>query len=762
MYALDPETLQDFLTESSELIEQLESDLVVLERTPSDPDLINTVFRALHTIKGSSSFLDLTNLVKVAHAAESALSAARNKQAVVDRPMMDLLLQVVDLVKIQIGQVRAGQDLTAPDETLVNTLKQIGEGKQSSLGSVSAVAAPSPAAVTSAPAGSDEWVQRTSMKLGPGKAELADFMADDAAASVTKIGELVVLLDDPATRLTAAADLTEACHALAQSADFFELDMLTRLTQAIGAVAQAQQRPDFSSDRRLQLRLAASMLLLKEQAEALTSKQVVSRRIETFIERMLAAASGASDPATQVPEGATAQSVLVADGVFPPETPGAAGTFEDSGARAAVGTAGEPQKIEDKKGHGVEADHTIRVEVGRLEALMNLVGELVLQKNRIQALIRAAGAKAPLPGELKEQLTAAGGGLDRVTSDMQVAVLRTRMQPLEKLFGKYPRLIRDLASKTGKQIELRIEGGETEVDKSVIEELGDPLVHLMRNAADHGLEAPDERIAAGKPPQGTIRLVAKHEGGNVSVQVIDDGRGLTRDRIGRKAVERGLVAAEALTQMSDSEVFRFIFLPGFSTAEQVSDLSGRGVGMDVVRTNIEKLKGTIDLSSTPGRGTTVAIKIPLTVAIMPAMMVGVGKEIYAVPLESIVEIVRPESAQLLSIGEHPVLRLRDQVLPLISAAEVFDLPDHHMIATPFVVVLEMNEKRVGLMVARPIGQQEVVIKSLEQLQAQGAVRGRTRGPIAGATVRDDGNVSLIVDVAELIRRAENTRVKKAA
>lgn len=759
MYALDPETLQDFLTESSELIEQLESDLVVLERTPSDPDLINTVFRALHTIKGSSSFLDLTNLVKVAHAAESALSAARNKQAVVDRPMMDLLLQVVDLVKIQIAQVRAGEDLTAPDETLVNTLKLIGEGKQSTLGQ-SPVAAPDlPTRAAPAPTQSDEWVQRTGLKLGAGKAELADFMADDAASSITKIGELIELLDDPAKRTTAATDLAEACHALAQSADFFELDMLTRLTQAIGAAADAQQRPEFNPDPGLTLRLKASMLLLTEQAEALASRQVVSRRIDAFIERILSAAAGTPDPTSKVTEASTPRGVLIADGVFPPESSVAATSPDESAARVATG---EPQKSEEKKVHGVEADHTIRVEVGRLEALMNLVGELVLQKNRIQALIRAAGSQALLAGELKEQLTVAGGGLDRVTSDMQVAVLRTRMQPLDKLFGKYPRLIRDLASKTGKQIELRIEGGETEVDKSVIEELGDPLVHLMRNAADHGLETPEERVAAGKSPQGTIRLVAKHEGGNVSVQVIDDGRGLTRDRIGRKAVERGLVAAESLPQMSDADVFRFIFLPGFSTAEQVSDLSGRGVGMDVVRTNIEKLKGTIDLSSTPGRGTTVAIKIPLTVAIMPAMMVGVAKEIYAVPLESIVEIVRPESAQLLSIGEHPVLRLRDQVLPLISAAEVFDLPDHHMIATPFVVVLEMNDKRVGLMVARPIGQQEVVIKSLEQLQAQGAVRGRTKGPIAGATVRDDGNVSLIVDVAELIRRAENTRVKRAA
>jgi two-component system chemotaxis sensor kinase CheA len=321
------------------------------------------------------------------------------------------------------------------------------------------------------------------------------------------------------------------------------------------------------------------------------------------------------------------------------------------------------------------------------------------------------------------------------------------MQPLDKLFGRYPRLIRDLATKTGKQIQLVIEGGDTEVDKSVIEELGDPLVHLIRNSADHGLEGPEERTKAGKSALGTITLRASHEGSHVRVLVMDDGRGLARERIAKKAIERGLTTQEQVSAMSDREVFNFIFEAGFSTAEKVSDLSGRGVGMDVVRTNIQKLKGSIELSSQAGNGTTVAITIPLTVAILQAMMVGVGPEIYAVPLTSILEIVRPQADQVSSIGGHQVMRLRDSVLPLVSAADLFEQPTDRRSEQPFAVVIQSGQKQVGLMVSRLIGQQEVVIKPLDEGE-------RTTRAVSGATVRDDGGVSLIVDVEQLVRMAQ--------
>lgn len=779
MNGLDPQILQDFLTESGELLGALETDLVELERTPDDPEMVNRVFRALHTIKGSASFLSLTNLVTIAHAAESALNAARNRQAIIDRPFMDRLLAVVDLLKVQFEQVAGGQDLTEPDPELVRVLKLIGDGKQSSLGDEPGEGPAPTHAENAAP--DDAGDDTSPLELPPGKAELAEFMIADTAEGVSKIRSLASILMDPAARAQAAADLVETADALSRSVDFFGLATMTELTRALQQAAEAARSAGFAGSPGFAARVSACALLLSEHADCLQRRRVLGRSAGTLAERLSALASGHA-PGEGFGLESTIDEVFAADGVAPGSGPEAHRSpdpadaadhpanapqrehedHEPAAQHAPRAAAGEPARKPDdaKKGAAPAGEQTIRVEVGRLETLMNLVGELVLQKNRLQALVRRAAQEPALPGHLRESLTAAGGGLDRVTGDMQAAVLRTRMQPLDKLFGKYPRLIRDLASKTGKKIDLIIEGGETEVDKSVIEELGDPLVHLMRNAADHGLEPPAERLANGKPEGGTITLSASNEGGHVRVLVRDDGRGLSRERIGRKAVERGMITPEALAQMSDRDVYRFIFAAGFSTADQVSDLSGRGVGMDVVRTNIENLKGTIDLDSVPGKGATVAITIPLTVAIMPAMMVGVASEIYAVPLSSITEIVRPEQSRVMTIGEHPVLRLRDEVLPLVRAAEVFGLPDHRMVASPFAVILSMNGKRVGLMVTRLIGQQEIVIKSLDGLASrQGA---GVRGPIAGATVRDDGNVSLIVDVAELFRLAETRPARAAA
>lgn len=832
----DPEILKDFLTESGELLEQLEGDLVSLESTPSDPELLNQVFRALHTIKGSASFLQLTNLVTVAHAAESALNSARGGQVIVDRPMMDRLLEAVDIIRGHMTALQAGEPLAEPSQAVVDALTVYGEGQQladdtagnastsavnthaladadpnlaaaiSALDSIDADAlaadntALAPQAQAAAPVAAPVAAQIASvgqvgqvgsttapttvasvatmtrdLALGPGRADLFDFLVSDVEQSLDRIREAAPLLNEIGSRPAASNALVELGEQLAKAVEFFELESMGDLAHAIEQVGRQAQSLADDVMPMVSRRMSDVINALGTHTNALKTRKVVTDPVADLVDNLDAAMKGMpggdSDSVNDFGGASDFTAASVAspsDSFATPTTPGDTSFAEHKPEASQTSREIKPgatdAKVHDKPGaekpsdkanaaNAEKAESTIRVEVGRLEALMNLVGELVLQKNRIAALTRRMGV-SDADHDMAEAMGLAASGLDRVTGDIQLAVMRTRMQPLDKLFGKYPRLIRDLAQKTGKKMQLVVEGGETEVDKSVLEALGDPLVHLLRNSADHGIDTPEERTKAGKPEFGTILLRASHEGSHVRVVVSDDGRGLSRERITKKAVERGLVTAEAIAAMTDREVYRFIFEAGFSTADKVSDLSGRGVGMDVVKTNIQHLKGTIDLESTPGKGTSVSINIPLTVAILPAMMVAVANEIYAIPLGSILEIVKPERTLVSSIGGHPVMRLRDTVLPLISAANIFDVDGcGDPIDEPFAVVLSMNERRIGLMVSRLIGQQEIVIKPLE-----GAKGASSKRAVSGATVRDDGGVSLIVDVAELIRMAEHVKV----
>lgn len=827
----EQDIIQDFLTESGELLDQLDQDLVVLECAPQDQELLNRVFRALHTIKGSASFLALTNLVAIAHAAESALNAARSGSVVLNKSAMDLILAAVDVLKRQFQDLKSGQDLVRADDALIAGLMGIAEGRTPAAALVAAahpceaaaavpttelvdghvVAPVAQVAPSPAPAALDP--ERRPLALPESKSSLIEFLIADVRETISHAEAAAAQLAGLDTRHSAGSRLNELGESMSKAAAFFEFDQMNALSTALTRIGgEATTLNDQIINQTLP-RISAILDLLREQAEGLASGMVISRPIGGLCQSVsLLLDDGALPPDRVLDAGASASQALVVDGVIhegasvsavaplstdtpdrgstPPamlelaHTPAPAPESAPSPAPAApvIATAidhappsalrsqaAEPASTDTRQTPSAAsaspgAEQTIRVEVARLESLLNLVGELVLQKNRISAIARSAVAGKIETADFAESFTAATGNLDRVTSDLQAAVMRTRMQPLEKLFGRYPRLIRDLARKTNKDIRLVIEGGDTEVDKSVIEELGDPLVHIMRNSADHGIETPEQRRAASKPEQGTITLRACHEGSHVKVEIIDDGRGLSRARIGRKAVERGLVTEQALAQMSDNQVQQLIFAAGFSTADQVTDLSGRGVGMDVVRTNVEKINGAIELDSTEGRGTTISIKIPLTVAILTAMMVRIGTETYAVPLASIVEIVKPEPEALGSIQGAPVMRLRDSVLPLLDGCSIFNLPAKCRSETPFVVVVAQGDKRIGLQVSRLIGQQEVVIKPLDDM-LDAARSGGSAGPISGATVRDDGGVSLIVDVARMVRiaedRARSTKVARA-
>lgn len=808
--SFDQEIVQDFLTESGELLEQLDQDLVVLEGTPRDPEMLNRVFRALHTIKGSASFLALTNLVEIAHAAESALNSARAGSVVLNKAAMDLILGAVDVLKKQFGNLRAGEDLVKADDALVHALAQIGEGRVPTMATaapavaeakaapvVSATIEETPARTASAEvtntqsdsgtsAGATSPIERLPLRLDDSKSSLIEFLVADLRETIAQADEAIGMFRSAERRQSGASKLSELGESMLKSARFFDFGQMEKLADAIMKVGSEQ---DLSEPMMAQLlpRVQGAFELIREQTDGLAYATLVKRPIDGLcasIKTLLT--EGRLDERHTLEPGASMERALATDGVIVEErdealpsamsattTPSAEPTADDESAPAAVSaaptspvmptesapaaasvntasSAAAPASGASEGGESkgaVQADQTIRVEVGRLEALLNLVGELVLQKNRLAAIARNAQSTGIGSHEFHETFTTATGSLDRVTGDIQVAVMRTRMQPLDKLFGRYPRLIRDLARKTGKEIKLVIEGGHTEVDKSVIEELGDPLVHILRNSADHGIEMPEDRVKAGKNASGTITLSASHEGSFVQVKIKDDGKGLSRSRIGKKAIERGLATEQTLAQMSDADVYKFIFAAGFSTAEKVTDLSGRGVGMDVVRTNIEKIKGSVDLESVEGKGTVLTIKIPLTVAILTAMMVRIGTETYAVPLASVVEIVKPEGSQLSSIRGSPVMRLRDEVVPLLNGCDVFELPEHKRDESPFAVILAMGDKRVGLMVTKLIGQQEVVIKPLDEMVDRA-------GPVSGATVRDDGGVSLIVDVGRMCRLAE--------
>ena len=770
MEEMDPSLIQDFLTESNELLEQLDSDLVKLEEIDDDSEskeLLNGVFRALHTIKGAASFLSMTTLTTFAHAAEDALNKLRKGEVAVTTEIMDAMLRSVDILRGMLGEVAASQPITEGPAELIQQLHAIAESQadiaDAEPAAETATQSPSSPADTEASGNAIE----SQLDLPPAKADLLDFMAADLADSARQIGDLLTEVRDTATRSEGAARLGQVTGPMRQTADFFELDGLACLVDLLEKAAAAINTVSQENYLELLVRLEAINHLIDEQSEALNRKIAMNWPLGTFKERVESLAQGdalSSDVAGLHQN--EVEKVLVLDAVIEPadssrstqETtaaqPAETTTSQSLGQEAAKPKASnqEPAPQSQTKGGGeaktktaAVGDQTVRVEVGRLEALLNLVGQLVLNKNRVVALSRRLN-EFGLPHETVEDFAGASGELDRLIGELQIGVMRTRMQPLSKLFDRYPRVIRDMARKTGKKLHLEIAGKETEVDKTVLENLADPLVHILRNSADHGIEDPQKRIDSGKPDVGTIRLNAEHQGSHVRVEIIDNGKGLDREVIGKKAVEKGLTSPDQLPAMSDEDVFRFIFAAGFSTAAQVTDLSGRGVGMDVVRTNIQKLNGTINVRSVKGEGTTIEILIPLTVAIMPAMIVGVGKHLYAVPLTTILEIVRPEQASLYSVKGQPVLKLRDKVLPLLDMRQKLKESESDQ-AQKFAVIVGVGNDQIGLVVDRLIGQQEIVIKSLDDCYA-------TQGPFSGATIREDGGVSLILDVNQLVRQAQ--------
>ncbi len=660
------EIMEDFLIEAFEMNEQLDQDLVELEHNPEDLDLLNRIFRVAHTIKGSSSFLNLNILTHLTHNMEDVLNRARKGEIKITPDIMDVVLRSIDLMKTLLVTIRdTGSDTNNGKENEIEeAVKQLQAITSQNLEGAKE-------GTKEAPQKENKEEAKEENKENKAKAPTAENASSDNP-----------LADEPDLDYTnMSAEEVEA-----------EIERLLNKRQEADKERRAQKKQEAKT----------------KQEEQAKPKQEVAPTKET--------------PKTETPKA--------------PKT--------ETKAKAKADT-------EENKAPSIGVEQTVRVDVRRLDHLMNLIGELVLGKNR---LIRIYGdVEERYDGEkFLEELNQVVSSISAVTTDLQLAVMKTRMQPVGKVFNKFPRMVRDLSRELGKSIELIIEGEETELDKSIVEEIGDPLIHIIRNSCDHGIEPLEERRRLNKPETGKVQLSAYNEGNHIVIKISDDGKGLDPVMLKEKAVEKGVISERDAEGMSDREAFNLIFKPGFSTAKVVSNVSGRGVGMDVVKTNIEKLNGIIEIDSEVGVGTTQKLKIPLTLAIIQALLVGVQEEYYAIPLSSVLETVRISQDEIYTVDGKSVLRLRDEVLSLVRLSDIFKVDAIlESNSDVYVVIIGLADQKIGVIVDYLIGQEEVVIKSL------GYYLKNTRG-IAGATVRGDGKITLIVDVGAMMDMAKSIKV----
>ncbi|GAB6173419.1 chemotaxis protein CheA [Paradesulfitobacterium aromaticivorans] len=729
------EFLEFYLLDSQEQIERLGAGLLQLEKEGTNISLINDLFRSAHSLKGASGTMGFTPIVALTHAAEDLLDRLRQGKMEVSMDMIDILLAVTDRVRAMLGQVEQRQDIDTECDDLVQAMKALMSGEGLSAKSDAGVAArgAGSAASSAGTTGTDGKEQENS--------EGVSFTPRDFALSSSEWEKLqnAQIMGHG----TYQVDVTLAVNTLMKAV---RAVMAVQRTENVGSVLKIMPSMEDLETGNYD---GFSLLVISDEPPSEISEEIlgVSELVEAVIhpypavEKLKSAHASRREAILESNPGAGGTAVAKTasggrpEGILAQAASEQAPSSVSKGQSAGVagGTAA---------GEGNAQVHTIRVDTVRMDNLINLVGEMVITRTRLVQIgldLKIEHRMDPLVNNLNETNVYLG----RLMNDLQESVMRLRMVPIGTVFNRFPRLVRDLSRKTGKDIELVLKGEDTELDKTVVEVIGDPLMHLIRNSVDHGIESPEERRAGGKLESGHITLDAYHEGNHIAILVSDDGTGLPLDKIRRKAVARGMIGERE--ELSDRDIANLIFLPGFSTAEKVTDISGRGVGMDVVKKALNNLGGMIDIDTHRGQGTTFTIRLPLTLAIIQALLVEVGDEIYAVPLSSVLETLLVRRSDIKTVGGLPMVQLRGNTLPLISLQEKFDLPKQENPGSEvFVVVVGLGEKSIGLVVDGLRGQQEIVIKSLGDLL-------NNLPGIAGATILGDGKVTLILDIGSLIQ-----------
>lgn len=690
--------LDMFIEESKEHLQAINSNLLLLENDPSSIQIVNEIFRSAHTLKGMAATMGFEDMASLTHETENVLDLIRNHKLQINSDFMDVIFQSVDLLEGMVYNIIDGGDGAADVSAPVAKLRAIvsGDLSKSSTETEQAIVEVAATSVIEAPAPATEEKSYESREYG----------LDDYAWTVIRQSK-----ESGSLAYWIQVTLRKDCLLKAARA-YMVFDALEAMGEVIKSHPSAEEIENEKFDSFFEVVFLSAQPLekIKKTIES------ISEIDEVLVELL------------QIKENQG--TVLQMKQAKTAEKANASAEVTASGKKDAE--SGQAANV--KKG---STGKTIRVDIDRLDILMNLFSELVIDRGRLEQLARELGKS-----ELQETVE----HMSRISGDLQNIILTMRMVPVEQVFNRFPRMVRDLAKELNKKVNLEIFGAETELDRTVIDEIGDPLVHLLRNSIDHGVESPEDRTKAGKPEEGTVQLKAYHSGNHVFIEVRDDGNGINKDRVLKKAIEKGIVNQANADSLSDKQIYELLFASGLSTADKISDISGRGVGLDVVKTKIESLGGSVGVDSTPGQGTTFLIQLPLTLSIISAMLVQVEDEKFAVPLSSIIETAVFRQDEIMMAHRQKVIDFRGKVVPLVSLKEIFQIPDNDVTKEDevAVVIVRKGEKMAGLVVDSFIGQQEIVLKSLGKYLVNVFA-------ISGATILGDGQVALITDCNALIK-----------